>query len=517
MDSHLRFLFLEDSQDDYELEERELRRAGISFKSTRVENRADFLETLEVFKPHLVISDLSLPTFDGLSALQLLQSHNPEIPFIFVSGTIGEESAITSLKSGATDYVVKGRLEGFSGKVQRALAEANERSHRKELEKQFRQSQKMEAVGRLAGGIAHDFNNVLTVIEGYAQLVSDRMKDEDPSRSDLNEVLLATQHASALTRQLLSFSRQQPLRPVIVNVNEIVSSIEGMIRRIIGEDIQLQTTLEKKIGNVKADVGQIEQILMNFVVNSRDAMPQGGQLKISTTSAQLSEEEARSQVGAMPRAYVKLSVADTGEGIGPADLARIFEPFYTTKEQGKGTGLGLSTVYGIVTQCGGFITVASEPRKGAAFTVWLPEVQDRVLPTAGVPAAVEEVRGDGKTVLLAEDSEPLRRLIADAFRRNGYKVLEAADGPQALNLARSHSEGIHLLVSDNVMPGMGGWDLARLVAPLHPGIRILHMSGYSAQDVSGDLAQKPGVDFIQKPFGIKVLIHKAGELLGAKI
>ena len=375
MRSELRIVFVEDSPWDAELEERELRKGGLQFDSMRVWTREDCVRALKQFKPDLIISDYSLPEMDGLTALKIASEICPNVPFIFVSGTIGEERAIESLKRGATDYVAKDQLKGLMTKVRRALKEAEEREEERCLEEQLRQAQKMESIGTLAGGIAHEFNNLLTPIIGYSELVLNEIRNDDPQRRNIEEIKKAGERAASLTKQLLAYSRKQVLQPRVLDLNAVIAELDKMLRRLIGADIELVTRLAPELGRVKIDPSQIGQIVINLAVNSRDAMPQGGKLTIETTNAQLDEAYARKNVAVTPGQYVLLSVSDTGCGMDAQTQSRVFEPFFTTKEIGKGTGLGLSMVYGIVKQSGGDIWVYSEIGRGTVFKIYLPRAE----------------------------------------------------------------------------------------------------------------------------------------------
>ena len=510
----IRILFVEDSPQDVEIEERELRKGGLSFTSLRVETGESLCRALNEFKPSLILSDYTLPHMDGLKALKIARAFCPEVPFLFVSGTIGEERAVAGLKEGATDYVHKGRLGGLPHAVERALKEAQDRAAHRRLEEELRQAQKMEAVGRLAGGIAHDFNNLLTAITGYSLLVRDRLPSGDPSRADLEEVVRAGERAAALTRQLLAFGRKQVLRPRVIDLNAVVSEMEKMLRRVIGANVDIATALDPALGRVYADPGQIEQVIVNLAVNARDAMPQGGRLTIETRNVELDRASRPPQECVSPGPYVMLSVRDTGSGMSEKVKAHLFEPFFTTKEIGKGTGLGLSTVYGIVKQSGGSITVHSEPGRGAAFNVYLPRIDQPVeSPLPAVPSA-RDSRGT-ETILVVDDEEPVRRLVRAVLTRMGYAVLEAPDGQAASALARGRPEPIHLLLTDFMLPGMSGGDLAAILTGARPGLKVLYMSGYAEEAVLRQAALDAGTPFLPKPFALEDLARKVRDVLDA--
>ncbi|MDQ3743312.1 MAG: response regulator [Acidobacteriota bacterium] len=378
-------------------------------------------------------------------------------------------------------------------------------------EEHLRQVQKLEAVGCLAGGVAHDFNNVLTAILGYSQLALRCIREDDPSRRYLEEIKRSALRAASLTQQLLAFSRKQVLQPVVLDLNHVVSDMEQMLRRLIGEDVDLVTALDPALGRVKADPSQIEQVLMNLAVNARDAIPRGGKLTVETQNVHLDAAYARSHVSVRPGRYVMLAVSDTGTGMDDETRRHIFEPFFTTKEIGKGTGLGLSTVYGIVKQSGGNIWVYSEPGHGTSFKIYLPLVEDeaQVVPVAPTP---EAARGT-ETVLVVDDDEMVRNLAREALELEGYTVLTARDGCEALALCRERRAEVDLLITDVVMPEMSGRELAERLADECPGARVLYMSGYTDDAVVRHGVLEAGTHFLQKPFTPGGLARKVREVL----
>jgi PAS domain S-box-containing protein len=392
---------------------------------------------------------------------------------------------------------------------------ARDVTERRQLEDQLRQAQKMEAVGRLAGGIAHDFNNLLTAITGYSDLILRRLRADDPLRRNVEEIKKAGDRAASLTRQLLAFSRKQVLQPKVLDLNAVVSDMEKMLRRLIGEDIELRTALASELGSVKADPGQIEQVIMNLAVNARDAMPNGGNLIIETENVYLNKGYATSHIAVNPGAYVMLTVSDTGEGMSEETKTRIFEPFYTTKEVGKGTGLGLSTVYGIVKQSGGNIWVYSEVGKGTSFKIYLPRV-DEAAQEYKRNHEVEEFLYGTETILLAEDDNLVRRLVRAALEGYGYRVLEAEDGSAALSVSEQHEEMVHLLLTDVVMPRMSGRELADRLAQSRPETKVLYMSGYTDESIVYHGVIDAQTPFIQKPFEAEALARKIRDLLDGK-
>jgi len=415
--------------------------------------------------------------------------------------------AITVRQTGRAVRDADGRVERFNV----ILEDITE--HR-QLENQLRQAQKMEAIGRLAGGVAHDFNNLLTAIFGYADLLREELPEGSSAHQDTEEIRKAAQRAAALTRQLLAFSRQQVLEPVVVNLNDLVEEFDKMLRRLIGEDVELRIVLAPELGNVRADPGQLQQVLMNLVVNARDAMPTGGKLLIETRNADLTEEYAELHPPAIPGSFVMLAVSDTGIGMDADTRTRIFEPFFTTKEKGRGTGLGLSTVYGIVKQSGGYIWVYSEPGHGTTFKVYLPRVDAPALPVSQ-PRETRTLAGT-ETILLAEDDEMLRPLAKGLLGRLGYTVLEAANAEEALGAAARHHGLIHLLVADVVMPGASGRELARRLAESRPDTKVLYVSGYTDDAIVRHGMLEPGLAFLQKPFSPDTLARKVREVLDGR-
>jgi len=380
------------------------------------------------------------------------------------------------------------------------------------LQVQLGQSQKMEAIGRLGGGIAHDFNNILAVIQGYSDLCLFRIPKEDPLREDIQAITNAVKRAANLISQLLAFSRRQTMKLEVIDLNPLLQNLEKMLRRVIGEDVELVTTLPDDLGRVKADPGQIEQILLNLAVNARDAMPSGGKLTIETANVTLKETGRQNHMGLTPGHYVMISIMDTGLGMTQEVKDRIFEPFFTTKEIGKGTGLGLSMVYGIVKQSGGHIGVDSEPGKGTTFRIYLPLVDEPV-----VEVDEKEIGGPplgNETILVVEDEEEVRKLVARSLKKQGYKVLEASQGKEVFSLCEEQGGPIHLMVTDVVMPEMTGVELAKHIKLVYPEMKVLYMSGYNSDRVAIDCENlEKGIEFIQKPFTVYRLARKVREVL----
>jgi len=404
-------------------------------------------------------------------------------------------------------------IKDSAGKVQ-TVAQILDITERKRLEEQLLQAQKMEAVGRLAGGVAHDFNNLLTAITGYSELLLMRIHEHDPLRKDLEQIRKAADRAASLTRQLLAFSRRQILQPRVLNLNAVVADMEEMLQRLIGEDIDLVTVLHPELGRVKADPGQIEQVIMNLVVNARDAMPQGGKLTIETANVVLDEDYVRRHVGVEAGSYVMLAVSDTGVGMDEDVQSHLFEPFFTTKETGKGTGLGLATTYGIIKQSNGHIWVYSEPGQGTTFKIYLPRVEESIEPVTPVLALTESLRGT-EIILLVEDEDAVREPARRVLVQNGYTVLEARHGEEALRVCEQHEGTIHLMVTDVVMPEMSGRELAERLALLQPEMKVLYISGYTHNAIASHGVLEPGIAFLQKPFTPDALVCKVREVLDA--
>ena len=390
---------------------------------------------------------------------------------------------------------------------------AEDVTERRALEQQLRQSQKMEAVGRLAGGIAHDFNNLLMVISGYSEFLLDRLGPDPTLRGPAQEIAAAAQRASSLTRQLLAFSRKQMLAPKVLDLNGVVTENLKMLTRVIGEDIDLIMVPAASLGAVRADAGQIDQVIMNLAVNARDAMPSGGKLTIETSNVSLDEEYARFHAPLRAGDYVLLSISDTGLGMDTETQSHIFEPFFTTKGP-KGTGLGLSTVYGIIKQSGGYVWVFSEPGKGTTFKIYLPRVAERAEPARVVAANEAAFTAPGtETILLAEDEANLRYLARQFLEKQGYTVIEAADGTRAMQIALAHQGAIHLLLTDVIMPGMNGRELAQRISEIRPQTKILYMSGYTENVIGHNGTLDAGVRLLQKPFTLRELKNKVREVL----
>ena len=642
MKSPLHILHLEDDPRDAALVQSTLEAGGIACATTCVQNRDDFVAALEHGGIDLVLSDFTLPAFDGLSAVEIVRARRPNLPVILVSGTLGEERAVDSFKSGATDYVLKERLSRLVPAVRRAMQEVKARAEnrrtketlreteqrlrivfnesplgialvgadghpfltnpalqnmlgytgeelrrmrftdfthpddraasqelfqqlilgarksyeiekrylrkdgqvvlarvlvsvaygaagqaefaigmvediteRRHLEAQFIEAQKMEVVGQLASGVAHDFNNILAVIIGYSDLLVTDLGPENPLKKYAEEIRNASDRAAGLTQQLLVFSRKQTVQPVVLDLNLVVKDLDKMLRRLIDEHIEMTIVPGKHLGHLKADCGHVGQVLMNLVVNARDAMPNGGKLTITTDNATLDGDFARTHPDTILGNWVRLSVSDTGVGMTDEVKARLFEAFFTTKPKGKGTGLGLATCQTIVQQSGGHIDVDSEVGKGTTFKVYFPRVGQPLDSDTHFIHAGPLPRGT-ETVLVVEDDAPVRHLASKVLRVQGYEVLTAVNGQDALRVVHDHKGlPIRLVVTDVIMPLMSGNVMADWLKATYPDIKILFTSGYMDEVIAHSGAQNASVKFLAKPYTPAALARNVRELLDA--
>jgi signal transduction histidine kinase len=519
MSEALRILHVEDSESDTALLTRLLKKAGYEVQVHRVEDGGAMRSALADEAWDAVIADYQLPSFGALEALHILQENGQDFPFIVLSGTIGEDRAADLMRAGAHDYVLKNNLARLVPALERECKEARARSqHRlsevrqRELEEQFRQAQKMESIGRLAGGVAHDFNNLLTVISGYAEMALGDLAPQHKVRDQIQEIAKAAARASGLTRQLLAFSRQQPIEPQPIAVNDLLRNLEKMLVRLVRENVELNLELSADTGELRADPGQIEQVIMNLVVNASDAMPEGGRLLIETCRIVADRQFAEGHLSVVPGPYVAISLSDSGTGIAEDVKARIFEPFFTTKEPGKGTGLGLSMVYGIVTRSGGSIRVYSEVGRGTIFKLLFPAIEtDSSRAAAAAPADV--LPSGTETILLAEDEASVRAYTQRILEIHGYTVLTAANGREAVEVARRHTGPIHLVLADAVMPHLGGAGLALEMESVRPGVPVINMSGYSERFWR---ETKASPNYLQKPFTAATLLTRVRSLIDSQ-
>jgi signal transduction histidine kinase len=509
----LRILHLEDDANDAALVQASLGAADISSVTQRVHTRDQFETALDAGDIDLILSDYSMPTFDGLSALEIAHAKHPDLPVIFVSGTLGEERAIDSLKNGATDYILKGRLARLAPAVERAMQDVEARRERERLEARFIEAQKMEVIGQLAGGVAHDFNNILAVIMGYNELMLADLKPKSPLYGCAEEIRNAAERAAGLTKQLLVFSRKQTVQPIVLDLADTVQKLDTMLGRLIGENIVTTFVPASDSGSIRADAGHIGQVVMNLAVNARDAMPDGGKLTVAVDNVTLDQDYADVHPGEMPGNYVRLSVTDTGTGMTDEVKAHLFETFFTTKPVGKGTGLGLATCQSIVRQCGGHIDVSSELGHGTTFDIFFPRIEkpvDRIVESTQVAAS----KGGTETLLIVEDEPSLKKLARSVLEKQGYKVLSASTGEEGLHCAREHKGApIALVLTDVIMPEMNGKAMADKLVADHPGLKILFMSGYTDDAIAHQGVLDPGVELLLKPYTPAELVLRVRELL----
>ena len=527
MTTPLRVLFIEDSKNDCDLLLKHLSDNDYQPTFERVENELGMTAALDKTVFDIVLCDHNLPTFDVFQALSISKIRLPSVPFIVVSGSVREDELITTLQAGAKDYVPKNNLTRLIPAIRRELAEAKTHAaHRlveaelKQKEMELRQAQKLEAVGQLAGGVAHDFNNILSVILMQAEASLESINEKPEFRqahedicNSFEQIKKAGERAANLTRQLLAFSRKQVIQPQILNINELVRDMEQMLRRVIQENITLNFYLDKDCKKIRADRGHFEQIIMNLVVNSRDALSTGGKLTIKTENSFIGEEVAQ-KTHTKPGPYVLLQVTDTGCGMSEETQRHMFDPFFTTKGVGKGTGLGLSTVYGIVKQNKGLIFVESKIDAGTTFKIYFQQADE------GAPGAIEKSQiasAKGKeTILIVEDQPEMRKILGETLAKEGYTIFDADDGIEALKILKSSKSPIDLVITDVVMPNMGGRELSEKSKDLKFDSKFLFLSGYTE-----DVLLQQGINsgqshFLEKPFALKVLHNKVRNILGRK-
>jgi signal transduction histidine kinase len=511
MSQPLRVLYIGDS--GVNAVEAELRQGGFEPSFEKISNENQFQAALSG-SWDFAIGDFTHGEFGAMAALRMIQERRIDLPLIVVTQRANEAEAVLMLKAGAADHITRRNLFRLNAAVERELRAARLRRERTGLEEQFRQAQKMEAVGRLAGGVAHDFNNLLTVITGYSDMLLAGRDLKESQRTALEEIRRSAERGGALTHQLLAFSRRQPLEARLVHMNDLVMQVEKMLRRLIGEDIELVTIPAASMDAVEADPGRLEQVIMNLVVNARDAMPRGGKLTIETGTVRLSESFSAQQLGVPAGQYVTLSIVDTGVGMDEATQKHMFEPFFSTKNPGRGTGLGLATAYGIIRQSGGAIQILSQLGKGTTARIYLPpcQVKAPVLDKAVTAGAV----GGVETILLVEDETRVRKLIVDVLTAKGYQVLEATRGEEAIRLSTTHKGEIDLMVVDVVMPEISGPELVRQIVPHRPGTNVLYISGYTDEAIVHHGVPESGAAFLQKPFLPDALARKVREVLDSR-
>jgi two-component system cell cycle sensor histidine kinase/response regulator CckA len=512
MRSPLQILHLEDDPKDAALVKSAFETGGMVCDIICVQNRMDFLAALEHGGIDLILSDLALPGFDGLSALKIVRARWPQLPMILVSGTMGEERAVDSLKSGATDCVLKERLGRLVPAVRRAVKEIEQSAEGQRMTRQLIEAQKMEVLGQLTGGVAHDFNNILVVIMGYSGLIMANAGPDSPQLTYAKEIQHAAERAAGLTRQLLVFSRKQTVQPIVLDLNKLVESQEQMLRRVVGENIEFTFVLGRDLARVRADPGYIGQVLMNLVVNARDAMPDGGRLTVETDNVTLDANYAQTHAALIPGEYVTLSVKDTGAGMTEEVKARLFEAFFTTKPLGKGTGLGLATCQAIVLQSGGHIEVHSEIGKGSMLKTYFPRVNLPLDAATSLLLSSPLPRGS-ETLLVVEDEPAVKQMARNILAAQGYVVLLASNGQEALQVVREYKGHIDLVFTDVIMPLMGGKVMSELMKSKYPDLKILFTSGYADEPIARHGVLERGVKFLPKPYTPVSLARKVRESL----
>ena len=474
-----------------------------------VHTRADFSAAMEAGGIDIVLSDYSVPGFDGMEALAIVRDRWKDLPFIMMSGVVGEETAVDALKGGATDYILKDRMSRLSPSVKRALEEIKARRESRNLREQATRAQKVEIFGHLAGGLAHDFNNILTVIMANSGLILQKLQPGSPIKQYAEQIEHSSGRASALVRQLLIFSRHEPLQPLVLDLNDVVEGTRKLLQRLLPETIELNVIRGYSSAHIQADRGCIEQVLMNLVINARDALPMGG--KITLTTGRIAMEGENSGPGG--EHYISLAVSDTGIGMTEATKARLFEPFFTTKPEGVGTGLGLVTCQRIISEVGGCILASSELNKGTTFTVLIPEIA-MPLPAKTIIKTDETLPSGTETLLVVEDDPAVRQLAANLLEACGFHVLSAGTGRQALDLLLAERDTpIRLVITDVIMPQMSGRDLARAVESTAQGVKVLFTSGYSDETIAPHGVLRPGVRFLRKPYTQGDLVRKVREIL----
>ncbi len=508
----LRVLIVDDSADDAEFLTDELQEGGYDTFSRRVDEREPMALALRGEPWDLILCDHRMPRFSAPDALELLLELDLDLPFIVVSGAIGESVAVDMMRAGAHDYILKDNLTRLLAAVDRELraarARREARAERELIEAQLRQSQKLEGIGLLAGGVAHDFNNHLMVIMSLADFLREDISQDSPLREDIDDIVATTQRAAELTQQLLAFSRRRAANPSTVDISAMLLELHKMLRRLMGTDIELSLMPDSDLWPVHIDRAQLQQVILNLMVNARDAMPDGGKLAIALENRNIAVATPLQR----PGDYIAITVSDTGEGMTQETAARIFEPFFTTKDPGRGTGLGLATCYGIISQAGGVINVDSVVGSGTTFTVLLPRCEEDEAPLTTDARQPLELNGD-ETVLLVEDDALVRQVAVRALEQRGYTVISAGDGEEALRGCAGREQDLGALITDVVMPRLGGAELAQRLQSLNAAIKVLFISGYSGSYEPPEELRAGPWAFLQKPFLPVDLVGAVRQLL----
>jgi signal transduction histidine kinase len=516
MSEPLNILVIEDSNADFLMVVRHLKVKSMSVRCCRVDTLDGLKNAIARERWDLVLADYNVPHLDFQESLNLLLAQLADVPVIMVTGSMGEEKAVELLKLGVWDFVLKGNLARLVPAIERSFRDNSERKARVVAEEQISQAHKMKAVGQLAAGMAHDINNILSAIYGYSHLINGHAKDNEPVKKYIQEILKASERASALTRGLLTFSRKQEVTLAVIDISSVVKENEAFLSRLIREDIKLEITCPEAPLNVLADRGQIEQVLMNLAANARDAVTNGGKLSIGTESVTLNQEYIESQGYGTPGAYVLLSVSDNGIGMDKSTQSRIFEPFFTTKEQGQGTGLGLSITYGIVKKHDGFIDIDSAPGTGTTFKIYLPAVKANAQVNKIERGEMTVLYGGDETILVCEDDPVLLKLSSEVLNYYGYRVIEAVDGQDAVNKFGENMNSFKLVILDAIMPNKNGREACKEMRKLCPDLKAIFLSGYARDTIADEMVFDENFVFVQKPVSPDVLVAKVRALLDRK-
>jgi two-component system cell cycle sensor histidine kinase/response regulator CckA len=518
MNKLINILMVEDSREDAELIEYEIKKSELNYRMYRVETMQQFRNALEESPPDIILSDFNLQTFKAPDLLEITSKSYSDIPVIVVSGAIGEETAVELLKKGVTDYILKQNLTRLNPSIKRALKDADENKLRIHMNKKLiensehiAQIEKLESIGQLAGGIAHDFNNYLQVILGHASMCQVKEITKENMIYSMKEISNMATKAGILTKQLLLFSRRQNMQPISININDTIQVIAKMLFRLLGENIEIDTTLEGNLNNIYADPIQMEQVIINICVNARDAMPSGGQLHISTKEVNIHGDFNEKFPWIKTGQYIKLAISDTGMGITDDVKTRLFEPFFTTKEEGKGTGMGLATVYGIVKQHKGFIDIESKINSGSVFNIYLPVSPTQISETEKQNQL--SVEGRGKTILFIEDNEDILMVVTEQFKRTGFKVITATNGRDALTAFNAEAANIDLVLTDVILPKMSGIKMYTKIQQTQYSVPFLFVSGFDEDNPEVKEILDKGLPFIMKPYSYLELLEKINTLL----